>query len=411
MSFSYSTASKIIQSIGILNDSGIFTPSVIGSQITSILPAVAEHVGDKLIPMWCFERDHSLHKSTMFPVSGVTGVLALRMKNGAVLSTQEETMDWMATLVPIVSEPVREEPVREEPATPVREKETTIAAPPAPVAPPRYVKAWTKSDNVARVLDFSAPMHSAIELAMAGGGDPAPAPAPIVEPPPVLDEKRLDGYMECNGDGCTKLVTPDEIEAKCTQCVMCTKYETVYTRDCIAGCGKKVFTSKDDVKKLEEKYGVGKAKPYTCHPTRECFKVKEAKKAQAAETESFASDEDFAVDEKCKTESCKGHVQLTAKNLAFYESRSIPRPTRCAECIESRKASKVSLASADKTTTTLNCTACNKGFFTAADLIALQNKYGKDAKTPKHCSKTCKQHEHDAKQSKEGATRGGKRTE
>lgn len=405
MSFSYSTASKIIQSIGILNESGIFTPSVIGSEITSILPAVAEHVGDKLTPMWCFERNHSLHKSTMFPVSGVTGVLALRMKNGVVLSTQEETMDWMATLMPAVHE---KEPTP--PATPVREKEPIIAAPPAPhapVAPPRYVKAWT---DPVRTLDFGTPAHSAIELAM-GGGDPALAPAPIVEPPPVLDEKRLDGYMECNGDGCTKLVTPDEIEAKCTQCAKCIEYETVYTRDCIAGCGKKVFTSKDDVKKLEEKYGVGKAKPYTCHPTRECFKVKEAKKAQAAETESLPADETFVVDEKCKTESCKGHVQLTAKNLTFYESRGIPRPTRCTECIESRKVSKASLASADKTITTLNCTACKKGFFTAADLIALQNKYGKDAKPPKHCSKTCKQHEHDAKQSKEGATRGGKRTE
>jgi len=247
-----------------------------------------------------------------------------------------------------------------------------------------------------------------------------------------VEEEIPDDHDKCVTDGCIKTF-PCEKGVK--RCLDCRKYSTRFVRKCKApGCKDFAFTPQSKVTEGKLKYGD------SFQPFSRCFTHAKAQYDSAAASE--ATEQEFMLEEACATEECEGLVQLTAKEVAFFESKGLEMPTRCKECIAVRKeakkdavececeaceetftmpkALKLSLEEAGKqltchscrTTTTRNCGYCNSAFLTLAQAAWSKAQFaaeGKEWRAPKHCSKECKTHATEEATSTEGRTRNGKR--
>lgn len=240
-----------------------------------------------------------------------------------------------------------------------------------------------------------------------------------------------DGHAMCLTDGCIQTFAEDE---SIKRCLDCRKNRTRFIRPCKSqGCADFAYTSQEQMTEGKRKYGD------SYQPFSRCFKHAKAHHDSAA---SEASAQEFVIEDNCATEECDGMVQLTAKEMAFYESKGLEFPVRCSECRTKRKEAKKTTVECEceaceetfsmpeklklsleeqgkqitcmpcRTTTTRNCKNCNSGFLTLAQIAWSKVQYaaeGGEWHPPNYCCKECKASAATEVAHKEGASRGGKR--
>jgi hypothetical protein len=241
-----------------------------------------------------------------------------------------------------------------------------------------------------------------------------------------------EGHVMCLTDGCTQNFAEEE---GIKRCLSCRKNRTRFIRPCKSqDCADFAYTSQEQFMEGKRKYGDG------YQPFSRCFK--HAKTHHESVAASEASSQEFVIEDVCATEECDGVVQLTSKEVAFYESKGLELPTRCKECRAERKEAKKSMVECEceaceetfsipeklklsleeqgkqitcmpcRTTTTRNCKHCNHGFLTLAQIAWSKAEYaaqGGEWRPPNYCCKECKASAAAEVAHLEGASRGGKR--
>jgi hypothetical protein len=239
-------------------------------------------------------------------------------------------------------------------------------------------------------------------------------------------------YIECITDGCTQTFDPANGIKRCSGC---RKHSTRFVRPCkVKDCEDFAYTSQLQVTAGKSKYGDN------FQPFSRCFAHSKAHHDSSAASE--VSEQEFVIEDECATEGCENPLQMTAKELAFYESKNLDMPTRCSECRAARSAAKKDAVECEceacgetfnmpvalktsledkgkqltcyacRSTTTRNCNYCHNDFLTKAQVAwnkAMYAAEGKEWRAPNHCSKECKTQAQSEMTSEVGRTRNNTR--
>jgi len=307
------------------------------------------------------------------------------------------------------------------------------ATPKLPLAPKKMARPISLFDmsGAMELMNITSALEAAGGGGGGGGGGCTESVCSHIDNHSQHELEIPEGHAMCITDGCTEFFAEQE---GIKRCLDCRKNRTRFIRPCKKeGCSEFAYTSQEQMMAGKSKYG-DDYQPYS-----RCFMHAKERHDTAA---SEASAQEFVTEDACATEECEGLVQLTAKEVAFFESKGLELPTRCKECRAERKEAKKSMVECEceaceetfsipeglklsleeqgkqltcypcRSTTTRNCKHCSSGFLTLAQIAWSKAQFkaeGGEWRPPNYCSKECKATAIAEVAHTEGASRGGKR--